>query len=134
MAVRSNLAQFARSIRKRAVGVEPAVSDVLRRVALVANQAIVMATPVDTGRARANWQVSIDTEITTETGSTNFQAQMAANQNTIKSYKNGALIIQNNVPYISKLNAGSSAQAPAGFVQRALQAAARAVAKAKVVR
>lgn len=134
MSVRHNLGEVARSIRKRAVGVEPAVSDVLRRVALVANQAIVMATPVDTGRARANWQVSIDAEITTETGSTSAAEQLRRNEGVIKGYKNGALIIQNNVPYIGKLNSGSSAQAPAGFVQRALQAAARAVARSKVVR
>lgn len=117
-----------------AADVEPAVDDTLRKVALVANQTLIMATPVDTGRARANWQVSIDTVITSELESTDAQGAIQRNAGVIKGYRNGEIIVQNNVPYIGRLNAGSSAQAPAGFVEKALQAAARTVAQSKVVR
>lgn len=117
-----------------AADVEPAVDDTLRKVALVANQTLIMATPVDTGRARANWQVSINTEIDAEVDSTDAQGAMARNAEVIRGYRNGELIIQNNVHYIGKLNDGWSAQAPAGFVEKALQTAARAVAASKVVR
>jgi len=116
------------------VDVEPAVSDTLRQVALVANQTVIMATPVDTGRARANWQISIDTEITGQVDGTDAQGAIARNAATIRGYRNGAIILQNNVPYIGRLNDGWSAQAPAGFVEKALQTAARVVAKAKVVK
>jgi hypothetical protein len=117
-----------------AADVEPAVDDTLRKVALVANQTVIMATPVDTGRARANWQISIDTELTGEVDSTDAQGALARNQEVIRGYRNGAIILQNNVPYIGALNNGSSAQAPAGFVEKALQTAASVVSKAKVVK
>ncbi len=35
-------------------------------------------------------------------------------------YRGGRLFLSNNVPYISRLNDGSSGQAPAGFVQAAI--------------
>jgi HK97 gp10 family phage protein len=134
MAISHNLGSFARRIRKVAADVEPAVDDTLRKVALVANQTVIMATPVDTGRARANWQVSIDTEIDSEVDDTNANAALQRNQAVIRGYKNGAIILQNNVSYIGALNAGTSAQAPAGFVEKALQTAARVVSQSKVVK
>jgi hypothetical protein len=99
---------------------------------LVANQTVIMATPVDTGRARANWQISIDTEIDSELDSTDAQGALTRNQGIIRSYRNGAIILQNNVAYIGQLNDGWSAQAPAGFVEKALQTAARVVQRTKV--
>lgn len=129
-----DLRWFSRRMREIARGIEPAVDDTLRKVALVANQTVIMATPVDTGRARANWQVSINAPITTETGSTDAQGQMSRNAGVIQGYRGGEIILQNNVPYIGRLNEGWSAQAPAGFVEKALQSAASAVARSKVVR
>lgn len=134
MVVRHNLDQFGRRMRKLGADVEPAVDETLRKVALVANQTLIMATPIDTGRARANWQVSIDAEVEKELDSTDVPTTLARNQGVIQGYRGGALIIQNNVPYIGRLNDGWSAQAPAGFIEKALQTAARTVAKAKVVR
>lgn len=133
MPISHNLGSFARRIRKVAADIEPAVDDTLRKVALVANQTVIMATPVDTGRARANWQVSIDTEIDSEVDSTNAQGAIARNASVIRGYRNGSIILQNNLPYIGALNNGSSAQAPAGFVEKAIQAAARAVRGSKAV-
>lgn len=113
---------------------EPAVDEVLRKVAVVANQTVIMATPVDTGRARANWQVSLGAPVTTELDDTGAQVALSRNKAVIESYRGGELILQNNVPYIGALNAGSSAQAPAGFVEKAIMAAARAVSRQKVIR
>lgn len=134
MAIKHNLGNFARRIRKAAADVEPAVDDTLRKVALVANQTVIMATPVDTGRARANWQVSVDAPITEQVESTDANGALQRNVQVIRDYRSGPIILQNNVPYIGRLNDGWSAQAPAGFVERALQAAANAVTKAKVVK
>ena len=55
---------------------------------------LVEATPVDTGKARDSWNI-------THTGNPSSPA-----------------IISNEVPYISRLNEGSSKQAPAHFVER----------------
>jgi len=116
------------------VDIEPAVSDVLRRVALAVNQTLILSTPVDTGRARANWQVSIGTEVDAELDSTDVQGAITRNQGVIKGYRNGEIIVQNNVSYIGALNNGSSAQAPAGFVEKAIQTGVRAATRSKVLR
>jgi hypothetical protein len=121
-------------MRKVAEDIEPATDDVLRKYAVVANQTLIMATPVDTGRARANWQVSVNSAVDAEVDSTDAQGAITRNKGVIDGYRGGELVIQNNVPYIGALNDGSSAQAPAGFIQKALQNAARALAKAKVIR
>ncbi len=132
-----DLNQFSKRIRDVAKGVEPGVDEVVRRFALVANQTVIMATPVDTGRARANWQISIGSPMTDETGSTDAQGALSRNAETIGTHRASAgqeLYLQNNVPYIERLNEGWSAQAGAGFVEKALLAAARAVSRAKVLR
>lgn len=82
------------------------------------------ATPVDTGRARSNWHLDsgAPTVIKVEPGQgqTDEEAQAAAGTYT---GKDGAIHVSNNLPYIERLNDGYSQQAPAGFVQDAIQAA-----------
>jgi hypothetical protein len=134
--VRHNLGKFAHRIQKVAKGVEPAVDDTVRKVAVVANQVLIMGTPVDTGQHRANWQVSIDTPIESVLEETNAQAAIDRNKAVIGAYRGEqrVLIIQNNAPAIQRLNDGWSAQAPAGFIEKGLQVAAREAGKRKVLR
>lgn len=86
-------------------------------------------TPVDTGWARANWVAGIGASLTDTVG-TREEAEVSGANNAVSeasvlkvaatySVKQGAVFISNNVPYIAKLNAGSSPQAGEGFVQRA---------------
>ena len=100
----------------------------VRKAALAADQVAVIATPVDTGRARANWRVGIgtnpagfDEDATDKSGS----ATIAQGQSTISTWKSGqgSIFISNNVPYIIPLDEGSSAQAPNGMSAAAIQAA-----------
>lgn len=130
-----NFSNFARRMRQRGQQVEEGVNRVVRTTALIADQNLVLSTPVDTGRARSNWQVSIGTPVETtreafapgELGSTagpNAQAAIAEGQQVINQRRSGETIfITNNLPYIQRLNDGYSAQAPAGFVQTAVQRA-----------
>lgn len=83
-------------------------------------------TPVDTGWARANWLVNIGTPFLQPIGT---YAQAAAGNvppagtglGNLATYKLGPKVfISNNVPYIVRLNEGSSQKAPAGFVQAAI--------------
>mgnify|MGYP003629484545 CR=1 FL=1 len=86
-------------------------------------------TPVDTGWARANWIANVATPVTEAVGSaeapTLAEAAQQASLGSVLGYKlrSGPVFISNNVPYILRLNDGSSKQAPAGFVQRAIQLA-----------
>lgn len=96
----------------------------VRAVALVVDSTLVETTPVLTGRARANWNPSLNVPDTT--------IQEPNRKKSIdpvtSAYKiTDTILISNNLPYIKKLNEGSSKQAPAGFVDSALQKGKRAV-------
>lgn len=110
----------------------------VRRCGLAVDAAVVIATPVDTGRARSNWQVEIGqaADGVVDAIDKSGQGAITAGARTIQSYRNGSSInITNNLPYIERLNDGWSAQAPAGFVERAVQVGVDAVASeaAKIV-
>jgi len=90
-------------------------------------------TPVDTGWARTNWVPGIGTPPTGTAGSreaaeagildTSMQQRGLAEVAAAYKLNQGSIFISNNVPYIVLLNEGSSAQAPAGFVQNAIMKA-----------
>ncbi len=118
----------------RARQVETGASQMVRATALIINQVIVNETPVDTGHARANWQIGISEPITSEIDEEDPSgaATIERNAGTIRQAPpRKDIILSNNVPYIHKLNEGSSSQAPAQFVQMAV---AQAVAAAKKTR
>lgn len=84
------------------------------------------------GHARRNWIVSANRPVSTVKGAQgNGPGAAAAQREAIGEggrrieANAGArrLVIQNNVPYINRLNSGHSTQAPANFVERAVQAA-----------
>lgn len=123
------------------------VSQLIRKVALAADQAAVLATPVDTGRARANWILSIGspsaeivepvasgTEGSGARGSANAQRALDQAASTLSTRPAGASVtIVNNVEYITFLNDGTSKQAPHGMLPAALAAAQAVVRSAKVL-
>jgi hypothetical protein len=106
-------------------------TELLKKAAKVINQTVILATPVDTGRARSNWLVSIDQprKETIETLGKDPSAAISEGNQVINGYKkeNKAIYISNNLPYIGRLNEGYSAQAPAAFVEQAVAAAVNAI-------
>ena len=143
----ATLGEFARRMRRRGKQVDDNVNLTVRRVGLVATQTLVTNTPVDTGRARSNWQVGIDNSVAGAREAVapgkglgigegaNAGDAIAAAEQVISTRKSPQSIhITNNLSYIRKLNEGHSAQAPAGFVQRAVQLAANTVRNARVLR
>lgn len=95
---------------------------VVRSLALQGLQRLVLRTPVDEGRARGNWIVSIaardasQKQVTDKSG----DATIAEGAATISTYDNHpgfpSIFIQNNLPYIQRLEDGSSTQAPNGML------------------
>jgi hypothetical protein len=132
-----DLRGFAKSIRLRGEAVVANTDEVVRRVALLIDTAVVMATPVKTGRARANWRAGVGAAPAEEVpapSSPGGGVQEALDQarSVVASYQGGSEIhITNNLPYIGRLNAGHSSQAPAGFVELAVVRAAAALKNAK---
>ena len=133
VAARRKLSVFQFGIKKwqDEVGELPEV--LVKKIAIDLYTAITLRTPVDTGRARASWRLSVgqpDNEIELErtktgTGSKakgNLEPENRAeitefNESSGEAINNGAFVyINNGLDYIEFLEGGSSDQAPAGMV------------------
>lgn len=121
-----NRAQIRAIIR----GLEQVTEQVVVRLSLNVTAELIETTPVDTGWARANWVPAIGVSPVGPSVSnpdpgqvTSRQAAQALGQAQVLSYKlgQGSVFISNNVPYIGRLNDGSSSQAPSGFIQAAIR-------------
>jgi hypothetical protein len=84
----------------------------IRKIVFDGYKMVTKKTPVDTGRARANWNVSvgsIDRGVNEEARST--KTPMLRKGDGLKT-----TYIVNSLPYIHALETGSSTQAPNGMV------------------
>lgn len=82
---------------------------VVRRIAFDAYTRVVRKTPVDTGRARANWQVAINNLPTGQLS----PGQRGVSLGNMNAYKLGDVIyIANNLPYIGVLEYGGYPNPP----------------------
>lgn len=116
-------------------------------IAVRAYQAVTSATPVGDprlwknpnsappgyvgGHARRNWIMDVDNpDIGEREGTEDVTAQETAKAQRFTIERNKRMVIHNSAPYIRRLNDGHSEQArPAGFVDRAVQAAASRFAR-----
>ena len=110
------------------------LNQIMRLAALNLFRQVVQKTPVDTGRARGNWQVSVGKAVQGEVSQIKSDADLleeVAQVITSGNVKKG-FFLTNNLPYIQKLEyggypnpaktgekliAGFSKQAPAGMVR-----------------
>jgi hypothetical protein len=98
---------------------EEELSKFIRLIALEALRRIVMRTPVDTGRARGNWDLSVGAPVAGIVGGnmgsgdpvSSGMSKLPATVTTEMT-----IYITNNVPYILALENGHSGQAPQGMV------------------
>ncbi len=87
---------------------------------------LIATTPVDTGWARANWVPSLTVPYggrsLAGSGSALDVIAQESGLSEVLAFKlaDGAIFVSNHVPYIRRLNAGHSRQAPAGFVEAAI--------------
>lgn len=91
----------------------------LRKLYIKIYRNIILGTPVDTGRARANWFLT--------TGRASNQIIDSNRVSIVKGLRSMPKIvldekvyISNNLPYINELEFGSSKQAPDGWVRAEL--------------
>ena len=110
---------------------EEVAEKAVRGIAIEITDQLFATTPVATGWARSKWIPSIGQSVAFPDGSReSFDGSgQAQGKATLAAYRldQGPIFVSNNVPYIGKLNAGSSPQAPAGFVQEAADRAVSAV-------
>ncbi len=140
----SDLRDLAKSMRRTAIAVGINSVEAVKSISKNVGVTVVYATPVDTSRARSNWQASITQPIT----GVLFQYPAKPSEPTIgprtaiESINKAVseytgqpkgIFIVNNLDYIQKLNDGSSDQAPANFVAKSVIAAAQSTKNVKLL-
>lgn len=125
---------FAKSLSVEAELTELLSAEV-RKIGFRVLQGVTLKTPKDTGLATSAWLVGIqnapsdapiqpyDSGSKGSTAAQNISAAQQAGLSVIGAYPKNQLPdlwIVNNLPYIGKLNDGSSAQAPAKFVEQSI--------------
>jgi hypothetical protein len=121
---------FSLDVKKFAEQAEKFADDAVKKVCLDLLSDIVLNTPVDTGRARANWFTSIGTP---STATIEYEgAQSAAGlaisraSDDVANAPRNIFWISNNLPYIYRLEFEQwSKQAPSGMVRLAINRAER---------
>ena len=124
------LASFNKALDAAMTALPEYANDIKIRTALDLMNRIVQMTPVDTGRARGNWQLTqrspaADTvpENSAKVSSSESPPSailMEAEQTASGSQPGDDIWISNNLPYIEVLEEGHSTQAPHGMVALSL--------------
>jgi hypothetical protein len=117
--VGSNIREFQMGLSRFKADIDVNVGKLHRAVALEGLKGVVRMNPVDTGRMRANWQVTQDVPATDE-----VEAEDKGGGKTIAAGSGviagappySVTYIANNVPYAEAIENGSSKQAPAGML------------------
>lgn len=140
----NDLLSLAVSLERKAKAIDEAASKTAVDTALAIVGDLAYKTPVDTSQALSNWIVTLDTPSGQQikphypgSGGSTYRASAAETINNakavLKNKKPGqAIFITNNLPYIKRLNDGYSAQAPAGFVERAVLIGRKMLSKFKI--
>lgn len=111
------MAQFSIPLTRLAQKSGLSLSTVVRKATLDIFSRVVLRSPVDTGRFRANWNVSYgqpNASVTTDTGQGRIQAEIAS---VATSPVGSVSYLTNGLPYARRLEYGYSKQAPAGMVR-----------------
>jgi len=115
----TNIAEFNREIRAFEKTIPDKIVTLHKKIVLEAVRRVVNRTPVDTGHARRNWQVTIDTPAEGQLDGTDKEgrATIARGLAELAGLKADCVVwLSNNVDYIEFLEHGSSGQAPAGML------------------
>lgn len=138
--------RFVRRINRRSKNVGKNAALATKIAAKEMLTEVVLATPVDTGRARSNWRVGVGSPKTgvVEPYAPGRHLGLGDILNAAGAINAGSALIDsstgdeqfyitNNVPYIYKLDNGWSNQAPANFIRMALDRASARVRRIRLL-
>ena len=119
-----NPRDFEAALRRLAEREIPAaVAEASRGLALAVLEGVVARTPVESGRARANWQASPGrppTGVLDETDMDGRSTVARCRAAIARARPFETIWIVNNLPYVEDLEQGSSRQAPRGMAAATL--------------
>jgi hypothetical protein len=122
---KTNIREFQADLERFSKQLKVDLEVIIRKIAIDLLTKIVLRTPVDTGRARASWNLSAgEPDESTAPDGVRLSASTAAALalSTRKNVQNAKpfselIWITNGLPYILALEYGHSRQAPAGMVE-----------------
>ena len=121
---------FEDDIRRASANITARHDAIVRGTTIALFNAVIMDTPVDTGRARGNWQTTVGQPATDQIEREGASASMAEAEAKIPKGAGQETMLANNLPYIEELENGSSKQASAGMVRGNMDRVSKIVAAA----
>jgi len=118
---------FSGDIRSFTTKTTQAHGKIARVATLELFNGVIRATPVDTGRARGNWQTSVGAPVNGEIAREGDAAALAEVEAKTPQGAGQITYLSNNLPYIEELENGSSTQAPEGMVRKNMDRVQRMV-------
>lgn len=118
-----NVRHFSSMLEDVAKNIVPAeLVNLQRQLVLDLLSRVVLKTPVDTGRARGNWQVEVGNLPAGVVETTQGPSEIIeAGMKKLASLGFGQIVwVANNLEYVTFLEDGSSAQAPRGMLSLSL--------------
>lgn len=106
------------------------IETVARKATFDLFRAVVLKSPVDTGRFRANWNVSYGTSDVTFSDSINQGRATSEVSKALTLPIGGVVFLSNGLPYANRLEYGYSQQAPSGMIRTSVVEFTRFVDKA----
>jgi len=111
---------FSDEVRRFTAKTTEAHDKIARVATLELFSGVIKATPVDTGRARGNWQTTVGSPAKGRLEREDKSGSEAIAEVEAKTPEGTGQVtyLSNNLPYIMELEEGSSKQAPEGMVKR----------------
>ena len=104
---------FTSDFEKYAAKIGKSIDETGRAIALELMGSIIKDNPVDTGRAKGNWQTSIGSPKTGEISRTGEDGALAELDSAVAKFGAGKVIyLANNLPYIWRLEYGGYGTGP----------------------
>ena len=104
------MAKWTMDLNKYVKDKDTEIKEVRKTYAFALYSSIVKKTPVDTGRARGNWNITVGHDNTT--ASTRTTPQFKSVTDVPKVEGDETIYISNNLPYITKLEYGGFPNPP----------------------
>jgi hypothetical protein len=104
------MAEWSLDLSKYAEKQKVEIKEVRRAFAFALYSSIVEKTPVDTGRARGNWNISVGSPDESTSNSTG--AKFSSPKSLPEPNGDESIFITNNLPYITKLEYGGYPDPP----------------------